>query len=100
MSDSNEQQPTLLIAYIQNTHGNGLYDLVLVHGNLSAMSDNEVFGLLRSIFPDHGLYRISEEWRKDKRYILKAKGTRGDVIVGWQENQLNRQESLKHCPIL
>ncbi len=81
------------------------YDIVLVHENLSAMSDDEVFKLLAIIFPERGLYRISIDWRKDKQYILKAKGTMGDVIVGWIDNQYDRKQStdrvnLRHCPIL
>lgn len=76
------------------------YDIVLVHERLSTMSDEDVFKILVTLFPDYGLYRMSVDWRKDKRYILKAKGTRGDVIVGWTENQSNGQETLKHCCIL
>ncbi|WP_207649647.1 hypothetical protein, partial [Desulfosporosinus metallidurans] len=59
-----------------------------------------ILKLLVTLYPYHGLYRMSVDWRKDKGYILKAKGTRGDVIVGWIENQTNEQEPLKHCPIL
>ena len=82
-------------------NGNSPYDLVLIHKNLSAMSDDDVFKLLVTLFPDHGLYRMSVDWRKDKGYILKAKGTKGDAIVGWIENQSKgQQELLKHCPIL
>lgn len=80
--------------------GNFPYDLILVHENISAMSEDEVLRLLEGLFPEHGLYRMSVAWRKDKRYILKAKGTRGDVIVGWLENQTKGHEPLKHCPIL
>lgn len=76
------------------------YDIVLVHERLSAMSDEEVLKLLVTLFPNYGLYRISVDWRNDKQYILKAKGTRGDAVVGWTENQLNRQTRLKHCLIL
>lgn len=75
------------------------YDLVMVHETLSTMTDNNIFELLKTLFPEHGLYRMSDDWRNDKRYILKAKGTKGDVIVGWVENQSNEQVPLKHCPI-
>jgi len=78
---------------------NSSYDLILVHEKLSTMPDEEVFGLLEALFPEHGLYRVSFDWRQDKGYILKAKGTKGDVIVGWIENQSNCQQLLKHCPI-
>ena len=67
-------------------NGQSPYDIVLVHENLTAMSNDVVFKLLKTQFPEHGLYRMSVDWRKDKRYILKAKGTKGDVIVGWIEN--------------
>ena len=76
------------------------YDIVLVHENLSTKSDDEVFRLLKTLFPEHGLYRMSVDWRKDKGYILKARGTKGDIIVGWVEDQSIGQTYLKHCPIL
>lgn len=79
---------------------NPTYDIVMVHEVLSTMPDDEVFGLLESLFPKHGLFRMSVDWKKDKGYVLKAKGTKGDVIVGWIENRINGQVPLKHCPIL
>ena len=79
------------------------YDIVLTHKDLSAMSDNDVYKLLANLFPERQLYRISDDWRRDKRYILKGRGLKGDVIVGWLENQSNEQKPIKrlrHCPIL
>lgn len=76
------------------------YDLVLVHETLSTMTDEAIFQMLKNIYPERCLYRMSTEWRKDRHYILKAKGTGGDVIIGWIENQMNGIEPLKYCPIL
>jgi len=80
-----------------------LFDITLPYKNLSAFSDEEVLRLLTKLFPERGLYRISVDWRKDKRYILKGIGVKGDVIVGWLESQSNEQKPIKqlrHCPIL
>lgn len=81
-------------------NASNLYDIVLAHEDLSAMSDDDVYKLLVTLFPERGLYQISTDWRKDKRYVLKGRGTKGDVIVGWSENQSNEQKPVRHCPIL
>ncbi|EGW40139.1 hypothetical protein DOT_1940 [Desulfosporosinus sp. OT] len=64
------------------------------------MTDGDVFGMLKSIFPERLLYRMSTDWREDKKFILKAKGTMGDVLVGWTENQRIGQNPVRHCPLL
>lgn len=76
------------------------YDLVMVHKVVSQMTDDDVLGMLKGLFPERNLYRVSIDWRKDKKFILKARGTRGDVIVGWVENQSCNQSRLTHCPVL
>ena len=79
---------------------NNDYDLILVHKLLLKMSDADILTLLKCQFPQRDLYQISTDWRDDRKYILKARGARGDVIVGWIENQSCRKSQLSHCPIL
>lgn len=76
------------------------FDIILDHKTTSLLTDEDVFNLLKNAFPERDLYSMSMYWREDKKYILKAYGTHGDVIVGWTENQKNGQNPLNHCPIL
>ena len=41
--------------------------------------------LLQQEYPNYRLYSVSTSWHKDNQYICKAKGTLGDVIIGWDE---------------
>lgn len=36
---------------------------------------------LQRIYPQFGLYSVSQSWYQHKRYILKARGTNGDLII-------------------
>ena len=60
-----------------------LYDVIANRSEFLKLSNEEVHKTLSSMFPEHKLYSHSIDWRNDERYILKAKGGRGDVIVGW-----------------
>lgn len=42
---------------------------------------------LRDEFPESDLYKVSQDWIDSPAYALKAKGTAGDVLIGWEENQ-------------
>jgi len=60
-----------------------IYDVIANRNEFLALSDPEVHETLSNMFPDHNLYCHSQDWRKSEEYILKAKGGRGDVLVGW-----------------
>lgn len=62
------------------------YDALLSHKELCLKDDKEIHCLLYMLFPNRSISSHSTDWRKDKKYILKAKGGKGDVIVGWLEN--------------
>lgn len=61
-------------------------DLMLKWKSLLKLTDREVLGVLRAVYPERKLYSISTDWRRDACYILKARGTGGDVIVGWERS--------------
>ncbi len=42
--------------------------------------------LLQHRYKSLGLFKISKSWYQDPKFILKAKGTNGDLIIGWIEN--------------
>lgn len=42
--------------------------------------------LLQYRYESYGLFEVSKSWYKDSRFILKAKGTNGDLVIGWIEN--------------
>lgn len=60
-----------------------LYDVIANREDFLALSDPEVQSTLSSLFPEYKLYSHSLDWRKNEEYFLKAKGGRGDVLVGW-----------------
>ena len=39
---------------------------------------------LQTEFPDRDLYSVSTSWYDNPKYICKAKGARGDVVIGWR----------------
>lgn len=41
-------------------------------------------GFLSGKFPSYQLYGCSKDWYDSKQYICKARGTCGDIIVGWE----------------
>lgn len=63
-------------------------DLILIYDQMKQfVKENgwdEFLLLLQNEFPAHRLYAVSQGWYYDgSKYICKARGTRGDVIVGW-----------------
>jgi hypothetical protein len=42
------------------------------------------FQLLKNMYPSYHLYQVSKDWYEDDQYICKAKGARGDVVIGWE----------------
>lgn len=47
------------------------------------LSNEEIMELLEDI-TGFNLFSVSTPWRESAEYILKAKGTKGDVIVMWK----------------
>lgn len=59
-------------------------DRLLNYEKLKKLSDEKIYAILCRLYPDLDLYCVSVDWRKNREYILKAKGGRGDVIIGWK----------------
>jgi hypothetical protein len=59
-------------------------DLTLNYEDTIEMNDEEIFKMLDDKFKNLKLYNMSLGWRDSKEYILKCKGGRGDIIVGWE----------------
>lgn len=64
-----------------------MHDLILDREELLAMSNKNILKALQDMYPARKLYSISTGWRESKEYILKARGTGGDLIVGWGERK-------------
>ena len=60
-----------------------MYDLKLDYEELLLMTDDNILKALQILYPKRKLYAISLGWRESKDYILKAKGTGGDIVIGW-----------------
>lgn len=59
------------------------FDLIYSYDLMNKWTNEEVLTYLQKIFPERLLYSISLGWRDNRKYILKARGLAGDVIVGW-----------------
>lgn len=44
---------------------------------------NGFLSYFKDKFPDRSLYACSQYWYEDRKYICKMRGTRGDIIIGW-----------------
>lgn len=42
--------------------------------------------LLQYRYKSLDLFKVSKSWYQDPRFILKAKGINGDLVIGWLEN--------------
>jgi len=40
--------------------------------------------VLQHRYPKNKLYAVSQDWYDDSRFICKARGTYGDIIIGWE----------------
>lgn len=49
---------------------------------LKGVSNEQLIHIFNT-FTNFNLYTCSEDWRIDKKYILKLKGRYGDVVVYW-----------------
>jgi len=70
-----------------------LFDMLMSHSHAKSLDNKAMFDTLDSIYPERELYSMSLDWRKDKQYILKAKGAKGDVLVGWKEVKYSKEWS-------
>ena len=61
------------------------FDLIANRNDFLKLSDEQVNSVLCNIFPERKLYSHSADWRKSDEFILKARGTGGDVVIGWSE---------------
>lgn len=65
------------------------YDAVLSYSKSKEMVNNVGFkgwlDYLRKMFPAHRLYAVSQDWYSNKKYVCKARGENGDIIIGWKE---------------
>jgi hypothetical protein len=48
------------------------------------LNEQEFLEMFRKMFPDHDLYGYGEGWLNSKDYLLKFKGTNGDILVCWK----------------
>jgi len=69
------------------------YDVIANRSEFLRLSDPEVYETLSNMFPDRNLYCHSQDWRDSDKYHLKAKGGRGDVLVGWGNVTKEDEES-------
>lgn len=50
-----------------------------------------LLNVLQLRFPNLGLYSLSGSWLENPKYICKAKGSKGDLIVTWFDmNQIEK----------
>lgn len=59
--------------------------MTLNYEETQKLTNEQVLKLLKDKYPVYELYNISLGWRENRKYILKAKGVYGDVIVNWSE---------------
>lgn len=43
----------------------------------------KLFKFLKALVPHFELYRISTDWLSSDKYIAKARGVYGDVVIYW-----------------
>jgi len=65
--------------------------MIMKHSDTKRLDNEEMFGVINSIYPDRELYSMSLDWRDNKQYVLKVKGIKGDVLVGWQEVKYSKE---------
>jgi len=68
----------------------GFYDGVMSHGETASFVNengrDDFLDYLQQQFPGYGLGGYSTSWEDDPKFICKANGKYGDVIIGWEEN--------------
>ena len=65
------------------------YDGVFSHSDTKEIVDiygwDTLLDKLNGDFPGRSLYSVSTDWHNDSQYLCKARGSKGDVIIGWSE---------------
>ncbi|WP_209121485.1 hypothetical protein [Alkalihalobacillus sp. BA299] len=54
-----------------------------VKGYVNENGWDQFLSKLNEEFPNRNLYSVSTPWIDDNSYICKARGTKGDLIIGW-----------------
>lgn len=60
-------------------------DKAMLHHEAVLLGPERLLKQLQEEFPERGLYRLSLDWMKSMSFVAKARGTHGDVIIGWYE---------------
>lgn len=68
-----------------------MFDMIMKHEDAKRLDNEAMFGVINSIYPDRELYSMSLDWCDNKQYVLKVKGVKGDVLVGWQEVKYSKE---------
>ena len=68
-----------------------MFDMIMKHADAKRLDNEAMFGVINSIYPDRELYSMSLDWRKNKQYVLKVRGVKGDVLIGWQEVKYSKE---------
>ncbi len=58
-------------------------NIKLNYSQAKTLSDDQILKTLKGLYPHLSLYSVSTGWRESKEYILKARGSDGDMIVSW-----------------
>jgi hypothetical protein len=55
----------------------------LMRGFVQLLGWDMTFKYLQQTFMELDLYSVSQDWFDDPKFILKAKGTKGDLIISF-----------------
>lgn len=58
-------------------------DLLMDYDSAKEIGAEKLLAMLQKKYPEFHLYKISREWLKSKKFIAKAKGIIGDVVIYW-----------------
>lgn len=61
-----------------------IMDYEVVKSSYLTLGSAKFFDLFNSIYKEFDLYSMSMDWIKNKEYVLKFKGSKGDIIIGWK----------------
>lgn len=61
-------------------------DIIMSWEKHRNISPQVMLDRLKTKYPERELYCVSLDWKRSKEFICKARGVKGDVIVGWREN--------------
>ncbi|WP_156290804.1 hypothetical protein [Oceanobacillus salinisoli] len=68
----------------------GFFDGMMNHSEAKSFvrehGEDGFLEYLQDQYPSYDLGGFSTAWEFDKKYICKARGRNGDIIIGWEEN--------------